>query len=298
MDRTMHRISLYLQLARPHQYVKNGFVWLPLFFGYKLGDWQALLTTMGAFLSFCLAASSVYVINDLADVAEDRQHPIKRQRPLASGKLNTVQALMFLVLLLLSSWAVALILKNQDLYIILAGYFVLNLGYSFYLKHVAIVDIVCISTGFVLRIFAGGAAADVPISHWIVTMTFLLAMFLAFAKRRDDCILSNTGHNMRKCIESYNLEFISTGMAVMAAVIIVAYILYTVSTDTIMRHGTDKLYFTGIWVVVGILRYLQISLVDERTGSPTKVFLEDRFLQSTICLWIISFFVLLYLYKS
>ena len=287
-----------MQLARTHQYVKNGFVWLPLFFGYKLGDWQALLNTMGAFLSFCLAASSVYVINDLVDVAEDRQHPIKNQRPLPSGKLNTVQALLFLVLLLFSSWAIALILKNQNFFIILAAYFVLNIGYSFCLKHVAIVDVVCIALGFVLRILAGGAAANIPISHWIVTMAFLLAMFLAFAKRRDDCILSKTGRNTRKCIESYNLEFISISMAVMASVIIVAYILYTVSADTIKSHGTDKLYFTGFWVIVGVLRYLQITFVEERTGSPTEIFLQDRFLQATIFLWITSFFVLLYLYKS
>lgn len=298
MDRIMQRIILYLQLSRTYQYVKNGFVWLPLFFGYKLGDWHALLNTMGAFLSFCLAASSVYVINDLVDVAEDRQHPTKKQRPLPSKKISTVQALVFLVLLLSLSWTIALILKNHDFYIILGGYFVLNLGYSFYFKHIAIVDVVCIAIGFVLRVLAGGAAADVPISHWILIMAFLLAMFLAFAKRRDDCLLNKTGSNTRKCIESYNLEFISISMAVMASVIIVAYILYTVSPDTIRSHGTDKLYFTAIWVIVGILRYLQITFVEEKTGSPTEVFLRDRFLQVTIFLWIISFFVLLYLFKS
>jgi hypothetical protein len=139
---------------------------------------------------------------------------------------------------------------------------------------------------------AGGEVAEVPISHWIITMTFLLALFLAFAKRRDDCLMSAAGRNTRKCSDSYSLEFVSTSMAVMASVIIVAYLLYTVSPETIQKHGTDQLYLTGVWVIIGLLRYLQITFVEERSGSPTKVFLQDYFLQIVILLWIASFFLL------
>ena len=241
----MHRLSLYIKLARPHQYVKNGFIWLPLFFGYKLGDWEILPKIFLGFVSFCLAASSVYVLNDIADVAEDQRHPVKRHRPLASGEMNTFQAVLFLTLLFVSALTTALIFQSQDFLIILFAYFLLNLAYSFFLKHLAIIDIVCIAVGFVLRVAAGGVLANVPLSHWIITMTFLLALFLAFAKRRDDCLLSGRGHETRKCIDGYNLEYISIGMAVMASVIIVSYILYTVSPETIQKHGTDKLYLTS-----------------------------------------------------
>jgi decaprenyl-phosphate phosphoribosyltransferase len=293
----MHRLGLYLQLGRPHQYVKNGFIFLPLFFGYKLGDLEVLPRVFLAFGSFCLAASSVYVINDILDVAEDRQHPVKRLRPLASGALNTAQALLFLLFLVLVSLTTALILASKGFLLILCAYFVLNLAYSYFLKHIAIVDVVCISVGFVLRVAAGGVVADVPISHWIITMTFLLAIFLAFAKRRDDCLMSVAGRNTRKCSDSYNMEFVSTSMAVMASVIIVAYLLYTVSPETIQKHGTDQLYLTGAWVIIGLLRYLQITFVEERSGSPTKLFLQDYFLQIVIFLWIASFLLLLHYSK-
>jgi len=288
---------LYLQLARPHQYVKNCFIFLPLFFGYKLGDLEILPAVFLAFLSFCLVASSVYVINDMVDVHEDRQHPVKCLRPLASGQLNSLQALLFLALLLLTAVIIALLLWNRAFLVILLAYFALNLAYSFFLKHIAIVDVVCIAIGFVLRVAAGGVVAGVPISHWLVTMTFLLALFLAFAKRRDDCLLTAAGRNTRKCSDSYNLEFVSISMAVMASVIIVAYLLYTVSPETIKKHGTDQLYLTALWVIMGLLRYLQITFVEERSGSPTMVFLQDYFLQTIIFLWIASFFLLFYYFK-
>lgn len=157
MGKKMHRLTLYLKLARPHQYVKNGFIWLPLFFGYKLGDWEILPKIFIGFVSLCLAASSVYVLNDIADVAEDQRHPVKRHRPLASGEMNTAQAVLFLTLLFLLALTTALILRSQDFLIILFAYFLFNLAYSFFLKHLAIIDIVCIAVGFVLRVVAGGA---------------------------------------------------------------------------------------------------------------------------------------------
>lgn len=290
----LNKVKLYVQLARPHQYVKNGFVWLPIFFGVKLGDLWVLKQTLLAFVAFCLAAGGVYVLNDLKDIQEDRQHPTKKNRPLASGAISPRGAVIFMAGLFLLAALAGALLPKPDFFLILGAYLLLNVAYSFSLKHQAIIDVVCIALGFVLRVLAGGVAASVPISHWIVIMTFLLAVFLALAKRRDDLLLAAEGQSARRSIDGYNLEFVSISMAVMAAVIIVAYILYTVAPDTIQKHGTDRLYFTGFWVVVGLLRYLQLALVENSTASPTKVLLRDRFLQVVLTLWILNFFLLLY----
>jgi len=283
-----------LQLARPQHYVKNGFVWLPVFFGYKMLDLAALWSTWWTFATFCLLASSVYVANDLRDLEEDRRHPVKCRRPLASGVVSPRQALVFLALLLASAGILALAFLAPQVWGILGLYLLLNLAYSFLLKHLAIVDVVIIALGFVLRVYAGGLAAQVPVSHWIVTMTFLLAVFLALAKRRDDLLLASQGHHTRKSIDGYSLEFVSTGMAVMASVIIVAYLLYTMSPETIRKHGTDQLYLTGFWVVVGLLRFLQITFVEQESGSPTGLIVKDLFLQVVVILWMVSFFLLSY----
>jgi decaprenyl-phosphate phosphoribosyltransferase len=294
----LNKAKSYLQLARPHQYIKNGFVWLPIFFAGKLGDLGALEQTLIAFAAFCLAASGVYVLNDLKDIEEDRRHPTKRNRPLASGAIPTRGALIFMAGLLVLAALAGAMLPWPDFLLILGAYLILNVAYSFFLKHQAIIDVVCIAMGFVLRVLAGGVAAAVPISHWIVIMTFLLAIFLALAKRRDDLLLAAEGQSARRSIDGYSLEFVSTSMAVMAAVIIVAYILYTVSPETIQKHGTDRLYLTGFWVVVGLLRYLQLALVENRTASPTKIVFQDRFLLVVLNLWLLSFFFLLYNFSS
>lgn len=290
----LRKIRLFVELARPHQYIKNFFVWLPLFFGLKLKDKWALINTFLAFITFCFAASSVYIINDLRDIQEDRQHPTKKKRPLASGAIQPRGALIFMVGLFILTIITGAWLPQPDFFSILGSYIFLNVAYSFFLKHLAIIDVICIALGFVLRVLAGGVAAAVEVSHWLIIMTFLLAIFLALAKRRDDLLLVAEGHSVRRAIDGYNLEFVSTSMAIMAAVIIVAYILYTVAPETIQKHGTDRLYLTSFWVVAGLLRYLQLALVKNCTASPTKVLLQDRFLQSVLLLWVVSFFFLLY----
>src|SRR6185295_8765692 len=178
---------------------------------------------------------------------------------------------------------------------VLGIYIVINILYSFLLKHIPILDIIVISSGFLLRIFAGGILANVPISHWIVIMTFLLSLFLALAKRRDDVLIFNeSGEKMRKAVDGYNLEFINAAMMIMAAVIVVSYIMYTLSEDVMQRIGSKEIYFTTIFVIAGLLRYLQISFVENNSSSPTHVLLRDRFVQLTILGWLVSFFLLLY----
>jgi 4-hydroxybenzoate polyprenyltransferase len=178
---------------------------------------------------------------------------------------------------------------------ILTAYLFLNLAYSLSLKHVAIIDVVCIATGFVLRVFAGGAAAEVQVSHWLVLMVFLLAIFLALAKRRDDLVLNSQGHNnIRRSLHNYNLDFVSHSMVAMTSITIVSYILYTVSPEVVEKHGTNNLYLTTFWVVIGFLRYMQITFVDQKSGSPTIILLKDAFMQVIIVLWLTTYYLLLY----
>jgi 4-hydroxybenzoate polyprenyltransferase len=159
------------------------------------------------------------------------------------------------------------------------------------LKHISIIDIFIISTGFVLRLYAGSVSSDIYLSHWIIIMTFLLALFLAIAKRRDDVLLSNQGKETRKNIDGYNLEFVNASMVLMSAVIIVSYILYSVSNEVIQKLDTQYLYLTTFFVILGILRYMQITFVEEKSASPTKIVIKDLFLKLTIVAWLISFIV-------
>ncbi len=290
----MEKLSAYIQLCRPHQYLKNGFIWLPIFFGNELNNGEALFLTFMAFAAFCLISSTTYAINDIKDVEDDRRHPVKKKRPVASGIIGRNEALWIAVVLFAGAMTIALVALPSVCAHILMAYLLLNIAYSQGLKHFPIVDIVCIAIGFVFRIFAGGMAADIFISPWIVIMTFLLALFLALAKRRDDLLLAEDGTKVRKAIDGYNLEFISLGMGIMASVIIVAYILYTVSPEVVAKHGTGKLYITGIWVLLGLLRYLQITFVEEESGSPTMVLIKDHLLQGIIVLWLVNIFILLY----
>jgi decaprenyl-phosphate phosphoribosyltransferase len=294
----MGKLKAYIALARPHQYLKNGFIWLPVFFGYQITDSKSLALTLLAFAAFCMMSSAIYVINDFKDMEEDRRHPVKKNRPLASGAVEYREALWIGLILFGVSVTLSLSgLPQACLYLLLA-YLLLNIAYSQRLKHIPIVDIVCIALGFVIRIFVGGTAAQVPISPWIVIMAFLLALFLALAKRRDDLLLTDQGTQVRKAIDGYNLEFISLAMGIMASVIIVAYILYTVSPEVVAKHGTHRLYITAIWVLLGLLRYLQITFVEEKSGSPTLVLIKDYQLQVIILLWLVNIFILLYWVKG
>jgi len=291
----INNIRSFLILARPHQYVKNTFVLLPLFFGHKFTDTAALLNGFYAFWAFSFCASAIYAINDVVDASGDRVHPEKRKRPVASGLIAPVQALVFGSGLLILSLLVSLLTGSRGFLLVLLGYFGLNLLYCLGLKRIVLVDICCIGIGFVLRVIAGGAVAAVPVSHWIIIITFLLALFLALAKRRDDVLLVNEqGTLVRENVASYNMEFISSAMVVMASVTVVSYIMYTVSPDVIQLHRTDKLYLTSFWVLLGFLRYMQMTFVENKSGSPTLVLLRDVFLQVIIAAWLVNFFILLY----
>jgi 4-hydroxybenzoate polyprenyltransferase len=171
----------------------------------------------------------------------------------------------------------------------------MNIAYTLHLKHVAILDITTIATGFVIRLFVGSVTTGVPLSMWIVIMTFLLALFLALAKRRDDVLIYiDTGEKTRKVIDGYNLKFLDASMTIMASVVIVAYTIYATSPEAVERVGSEHLYLTTFFVILGILRYLQITYIEQNSGSPTRIILKDRFIQATLVGWLVTFDLLLY----
>jgi len=284
----------YIILARPQQYVKNLFILLPLFFGGKFFELELLGRTLLVALSFSLLASAAYILNDYHDVAEDRLHPTKKNRPLASGRVTPGRAFLPAAAFLLAGLALAAGLGNAIL-LLLSSYILLNVAYTMKLKHVAILDVFIIAVGFVLRLYAGSAASGVGLSMWIVLMTFLLALFLALAKRRNDVLIYlETERKTRKAIDGYTLEFLNASIVIMASVTIVAYIMYTVSGEAASRIQSEYLYFTVGFVLLGIMRYMQVSFLGKEKCDPTEVLLKDRFLQLSILAWIVSFGLILY----
>jgi len=279
---------------RIHQYIKNLFIFLPLFFAAKITDIPLLSSVIIAFMAFSLTASGIYTLNDYHDIEEDRQHPKKKSRPLASGAISKTQAISIIFLFIAVGFALMASLSLHATGILLT-YIIINVAYSFYLKHVAILDVVIIAIGFVLRLFIGSVVTNTPLSMWIVIMTFLLALFMALAKRRDDVLIYlDTGKKMRNVIDGYNLQFLDTAMAIMASVVIVAYTIYTTSPEVVARMDSEHLYLTGLFVITGVMRYLQIAFVLKDSGSPTRIILKDRFMQLTLIGWALTFAWILY----
>lgn len=284
----------YLKLLRPKDWAKNLFLFLPLFFGRQIFDSAKLISVSLGFLAFCCVASSVYIINDYRDREDDRKHPVKCRRPLASGAVSPNIALLICALLLIGGFALAWEIRDK-FFFVLAVYFLINLGYSLGLKSIAILDIMLLAAGFVLRIKGGSVISLVPLSEWIVIMVFLLAVFMAIGKRRDDVLLKlSSGTDMRKSVKGYSLELLNVLLALVCAVIVVAYLMYTLDPRTTKNAGSDRLFYTSVFVLAGIMRYLTIIYVSADSGSPTKILYKDRFIQITLLLWIASFTLLLY----
>ena len=287
-----------IKLLRPEQWVKNLFIFLPVFFNGQLLNMSALLPCIVAFIAFSFVASSIYCFNDIYDTEADRLHPEKCKRPVASGIISKKIAYAIMAVCLFVSITILFFFSGEASYALMAlilFYYAMNIGYCVKLKRYAIIDVVIIAIGFVLRIWVGGVAANIWLSEWIIMMTFLLALFLAFAKRRDDVILyQNTGVFHRKNTTRYNLEFMNQIMTVVATITMVAYIMFTLSPDVIERFQSRNLYFTAIFVLMGIIRYLQVTIVDLKSGNPTKILLHDRFIQCCIIGWISLFGVIIH----
>lgn len=284
-----------LHLMRFHQYIKNLFIFIPAFFSFKFFDEVSIYNSLIAFVAFCLCASAIYIINDIIDAPLDRIHPSKSKRPIASGKVKPRVALLFALVFIVVGIFILVCLLPRVIFPVVI-YVLINLLYSFKLKHIPILDIFIIASGFVIRLFVGALAINTPLSEWIIVMTFLLALFLALAKRRDDVILYEaSGEKMRKVVDGYNRQFLDIAMAISASIVMIAYILWSISTEVKLRLHSDYLYLTSVFVLAGIFRYMQITFVEQKSGNPSKIVLQDKFLQGVILCWLISFWILMYM---
>jgi 4-hydroxybenzoate polyprenyltransferase len=286
-------VPAFVRLLRPRQWVKNAFIVAPLFFTPAAWTKTQSLSVLLTVIVFCLLSSAVYVINDYADRDADRLHPVKKTRPIASGEISPTGALAIAAALLGAAAILAVALLPHAVVLIAALYFAINLLYSFWLKHVSLLDVLIVAAGFVLRVDAGAAAIAVEPTVWIVICTGLLALFLALAKRRDD-LAKDLSETHRPSLAGYNRRFIDQALAMILGALLVSYLIYTTDQTVIARYGTDKLYLTAPFVIAGVLRYLQITVVEERSGSPTDIALTDRFLIVTMLGWILVFGLLIY----
>ncbi len=290
-----HSFSQVLKLIRIHQYVKNLFIFMPIFFVGSIHDMNLFYPACIAFVSFSLITGAVYIFNDIQDINEDKLHPRKQHRPLAAGNISIKCGLLIMLFLLVLGSALMYLTSIQALAITYV-YIAMNVLYSILLKSIAIVDVSIIAIGFVLRLVIGSIVTDVPLSMWIVVLTFFLALFIALAKRRDDMlILEQTGKSLRASLNGYNLKFLDASLVIIAAVNIVTYLLYTISSEMTFRGNADYLYFSTLFVIIGMLRYLQVTFIKHNSGSPFKVIINDRFLQVTIIMWLAFFIWVLYL---
>jgi len=288
ISHTLERRAMIFALIegmRPRQWIKNTFVLIAVVFGQRLYDMGAVIWSLGAFCIFCFLSSAVYLLNDVADYEKDREHPTKRNRPIASGRLPKSVALG--AALVFAVGGVALSLAINTAFAALAlSYLLLNLLYSFWLKHVVILDALMVALFFVLRAAAGAAAINVEISHWLLICTLLLALFISLSKRRHELVLlENNASAHRASLTEYSAYLLDQMIGVVTASTLMAYILYTVDARTISVFGSDHLMYTVPCVIFGIFRYLYLIHQKGEGGDPDRILLSDRPFLINILVW-------------
>lgn len=282
------------QLLRPHQWVKNGIVLAGLIFSGHALQTANVVDALIATLIFCLLSSTVYVINDIADAEADRRHPGKANRPIAARRITPGTAVVIAILLGAGSLTWAWFL-HFGFFLTALGYLILNILYSFWLKHIVLIDVMSIATGFVLRALAGALVINVDFSGWLLITSFLLAMFLALGKRRHEMVLlEDGGKNHRKILEQYSTYFLDQLISIVTPAVLVCYLIYVISPDVRQRLGTDYLYLTIPFVIYGIFRYYYLIHRENKGGSPTRILLTDGPILTTVLLWLGTSLLLLY----
>jgi 4-hydroxybenzoate polyprenyltransferase len=287
-------VVLLVRSLRPQQWTKNLFVFAGLLFSGHLLDRAAWPPALATFLIFCGLSGAVYLVNDVLDRDADAQHPIKRHRPIASGALSTGVALGTAVVLAAVCVAGATAINGQ-LTMAAVGYVVLLATYSAALKHYVIIDVLTLAAGFVLRAVAGAVAIGVPISHWLLVCTTLLALFIGLSKRRHELTLLTDGAaGHRPILQEYSPYLLDQMISVVTAATLVAYSVYTISSETAERLGSDRLGLTIPFVLYGIFRYLYLVHQRNEGGSPSELLLTDRPLLVCVALWVTSVVLVLY----
>ncbi|WP_300669984.1 UbiA prenyltransferase family protein [Soonwooa sp.] len=289
----------YLKLIRVEQWVKNLFVFLPLFFSGNITNVDLFVKSVFAFIVFSFTASSIYIINDYMDIESDKKHPEKKNRPLASGVISKATAITIFCGLIITN--VLLIVFGSQYFhedltrftLIIGGYFVMNLLYTFKLKHVAIIDVSIIAVGFVLRVLAGGYVTGLKISQWAILLTFVLAMVLAVGKRRGELINAQVSGRTRKALDGYNIQFADIALCICVTLAIVCYLMFTLSPE-VQHRFHERVFYTVFFVIFAFLRYLQQTLVYNKTESPTKIVYKDHYIQVTLVMWLLTFLLQIY----
>jgi decaprenyl-phosphate phosphoribosyltransferase len=282
---------------RPHQWVKNAFVLAPVVFAKEIFDHQLLLRAGGAFAIFCLLAGAIYTVNDIADYEADRQHPVKRHRPIASGQVSISGARATAAILMLLCLGGAFWL-SPPFGVVALAYFGLNLAYSLKLKHVAYLDVGCISAGFVFRVLGGGLATETPISNYLLLCTALLALFLGFGKRRHELTAaSGRAGKQRAALESYTRRGLDVALLVTSVLTLATYVAYTLDPRTRELFGSDWLWPSSLFVLLGEIRFFQLVTSRPRAESPTQEMLKDGPFVAIVVAWVILVMWIVYKFR-
>jgi 4-hydroxybenzoate polyprenyltransferase len=309
------KLVKYLRLIRVHQWIKNGFVFVPLLFSQHLFDLYYFLDALSAFIVFCFASSAIYVINDIVDVEADRAHPVKKDRPLPSGDISTGAAIVtasFMLVLVL--WL--MMYFNNEFIFLVVGFIVLNVMYSFWLKNVVLLDIFSIAAGFSIRVLAGAFAIQVPISSWLLLTTMFISLFLGVMKRRSELVLvseyskqnlrtgdvtddkisknNQTGTQSRKVLRQYSLNFADQMATIAAAGVIICYALYSVAPRTVSIFQTERLIYTTPFVVFGIFRFMYLEYIGGKAENTTRLIATDLYMILDVIIYILATIVIIY----
>ena len=277
-----------LRLMRPHQWVKNAFVFTGLLFGHAWHDVHLVTQVMLAFCAFCLLSSAIYIVNDMVDLEQDRQHPVKRLRPLAAGKIQQSAAIILALLLAVVGLSLAYG-ASPSVLIILIIYALMNIAYSLWLKHVVILDVFIIATGFMLRILVGTLGVGIPPSQWLLLCGLMVTLFLGFSKRRAEInALSDDKTAHRKVLEHYSPVLLDKMIGITAAGLIMSYSLYTMSPETLRIHGTGNLIYTVPFVMYGVFRYIYLLHHQSRGGDPSRDLVRDPHLFIVVAAWLVA----------
>lgn len=294
MEKQISSIRSVITLLRPYQWVKNVLVFSGLIFSNSLFNNQNVLISLAGFIIFCLTSSSVYILNDLKDVQHDRLHPLKKFRPIASGRVTPVAAIAIMAILLplclISAW-----LLNYKFFLIIVFYVCLNIAYSAGLKKIVILDVMIVAMGFLLRAFAGCVIINVEVTPWLFICTLSLALTLSFGKRRNELnTLKLNAQNHRDTLKFYSEKLLDIILTICSATTIVTYSLYTMAIETVSRFGTQKLIFTMPFVMYGVFRYLYVIYTQNKGGDPTTLLIKDLPSIINIILWIMCVVYVIY----